>query len=230
MKKGIELTPEKFAEIYTDESFRNEVAYAHECWTAHPCSVFDRLETCSHPIRYVVTREQIAEAQKEVERAKAETIENLGNKLVFVGMGMQFEAAEDSDVCNHRIRTELINAHGKHFFVEFGHINKAKIRCDFSIDRVLQNEKEAERNRIFDGMQKAVYGSAEYFKFRELLNGADGQQEYNFGGLEKNQSLPAYTLANILKVVNKTFDSKFTEIVIDNHNLSTDDYKSVSPK
>lgn len=110
------LTPEKLQEIYTDESFRNAVAYAHQCCDKD--GNFKHFETCTYPTRYKVTEEQIQQAQEEKDKAIAAALSSLGNKLVFVGMGMTYAAEFKDDVCNHRIRTYFENAAGTKFFIE----------------------------------------------------------------------------------------------------------------
>jgi hypothetical protein len=190
------LTPEKLQEIYTNEAFRNKVAYAHGCYTAFPNSVFKHFKTCGYPDEYIVTQEQIDEAAIELERAKIELDAKYNNKLVFIGMGMEYEPRFEGDVCNHRVRTELINKNGHKYFIELGTGRKEEMRCDHSIDYV---------------------------------NGDEDSKKYNFGDLERKDSMPKYTLENVLSLVNRVFDCKFTEIIIDNHTLSTD-HISVSPK
>ena len=78
-KTLIELTSEKLKEIYTNEKFRNEVAFAHTCLDIN--HKFKHKKTCDYPDEYIVTEEQIKEAEEERQRAKAETIEKNKNKL-----------------------------------------------------------------------------------------------------------------------------------------------------
>ena len=56
----------------------------------------------------------------------------------------------------------------------------------------------------------------------------------NYAGLERaaktEHSICRYTPENILKLVNDTFDCSFTELFIDNFDLSTDDITCISPK
>lgn len=54
MRTLTELSPEKFAEIYTSEEFRNQVAYAHECYDKH--HVFMYRKTCSWPAEWISNR------------------------------------------------------------------------------------------------------------------------------------------------------------------------------
>jgi len=203
MKTTIVLTPEKFQEIYKDEKFRNAVAYAHACADAQ--GRHKHFLALMYPIDYIVTSEQITIAQKEVERAKKEALKNLGNKLVFVGMGMTYSPRYEGDVCNHRIRTEFQNPSGRRFFIELGTGKSGTelMRCDHAIDRTRQDE---------------------------LNDHPEHQGEfYNYLGLERNQ-WPKYSLSAILKLVNENFECKFTEIEIDNFTLSPDEFICKSPK
>lgn len=198
------LTPAKFVEIYTNEEFRNQVASAHQYWSAAPNSKFVHFQTCSYPVTYIVTEAQIEEAAKERERAKKQAIVDYEGKLVFIGMGMTYEPKYDDDVCNHRIRTEFKAPDGNRYFIELGTWTEEKMRCDHSIHRTKQDE-------LNDDIKQQV-------KF------------YNFAGLERNTCLPKYTLQNVLKLVNDKFNCKFKEIIIDNYNIGTDDLICVSPK
>jgi hypothetical protein len=194
MNQTITLTEEKLQDIYTDKKFRNEVAYAHACYSAFPNSKFKYRQTCSSPVRWIVTEEQIELAKKELKRSQEETKERYVNSLLFVGMGMDRKV--EGEVDNFRIRTELTNKVGRNFFVEFGMTaDYASTRCDHSIDR--DNDKN------------------------------------NYANLERGGSnrkgLCDYTPKAILNLVNKTFDCNFSEIFIDNHDLSTDDITCISP-
>lgn len=187
------LTPEKLQEIYTDESFRNAVAYAHQCCDKD--GNFKHFETCTYPIRYKVTVYQIQEAQTEMDRVISERLRSLGNKLVFVGMGMTYAAEFEGDVCNHRIRTYFENAAGTKFFIEL-----SKGGRNPEIAHVSHAIKEPDTD--------------------DAIN--------NYNGIERRT--PKYSLPSILNFVNVQFNSHFTEIEIDNHNLRCEQFTCKSPK
>lgn len=204
------MTPEKFAEIYTDEKLRNEVAFAH----GFTRGAAQGRKTCSYPDEYIVTDEQIKEAQAERERAKKRTIETNKGNLLFTGMGMVYEPRFDGDICNHRIRAEFSNAHGRRFFLEIGTAyytrNCESFRVDHAIDRTRQ---------------------------QELNDAIDKQGEfYNYRGLEvkrpmdRHAMLLRYDHDTVLKFVNDNFNCHFKAVVIDNYNVSTDDVISESPQ
>ncbi len=203
MKTLKELTNEKFKEIYTNEKFRNEVAYAHGCYTSE--GSFKYKKTCSYPDEYLVTDEQIEKATQLIKKRKQEVIkENKGN-IVFVGMGMTYET--DEEIGNHRIRAEFTNKQGRRFFIEFAKgCNGCSTRIDHSIDRTLEDQLNGSHNR-----------QGEF---------------YNCKGLESSAraSHTPYKHKNLLELINREFDCNFKDLVVDNYNLTTDDINSVSPK
>jgi hypothetical protein len=229
MKTTIVLSPEKFKEIYSNEEFRNQVAYAHSYSGKNGES---GKITCSYPTTYIVTEEQIAEANKEVERRKKEVVKANKNKLMFVGMGMTYEPRYDGDVCNHRIRTEFKNSKGHHFFIEVGTWGEESMRVDFSIDRELEKEYDKKLEEIHSRMEGVKKYSPEWHRLNEKREEYMKQPFYNYKNLERGQTKEnsiKYTLQNVLEFVNKHFDCNFKEIVIDNFNVTQDDFISVSP-
>lgn len=208
MKTLTTLTADKFKEIYTSEKFRNEVAYAHQ-YADKTGKVLGR-KTCAYPNEYYVTEEQVAQAQEEVKAAKVRAIEANKGKLLFVGMGMTYEPKYEGDPGNHRIRTEFQNPNGRRFFIELGtgainkdHSQSDRMRIDYAIDRTRQDE---------------------------LKDAHDKQSQfYNYKGLEMRKNFSRYHVREILKLVNDNFDCNFSEMVVDNYNLSTEDFIAVSP-
>lgn len=225
-----QLSNERLQDIYTNDQFRNEVASAHTCRSAKGEDL--GFKTCSHPINYKVTEEQIKEAKKEQAKAKKEAIENVKNKLVFVAMGSSYEPRYKDDVCNHRIRTSFLNAEGKKYFIEFGRGRENEIRIDHAIDKDLQNHYNIKLDKVRDEIQKRGGFNAvprtgilmsDYTKYQ-------GQPYYNFRGLERMPITEAYTLQNLLTIVNENFNCNFKDIEVDNYNLSSDDFVCKSPK
>ena len=196
------LTNEKFQEIYTNEKLRNAVAFAHGCLDSN--HVFKHYKANLWPNPYTVTPEQIAKAKEERERAKKELISSLGNKLVFVGMGMQYDPRYKGDPGNHRIRTYIINGKGREFFIEVGTGQGDLMRIDFAINETLRAR-----------YKNSVKDQSEY---------------YNWHGLERERRYRElkYTKENILNLVNLHFVCKFEELIVDYYTLSPDDYKSIS--
>lgn len=128
----IKLTAEKLSEIYTNPELRNQVAFAHGVFRKSDDKEPVERITCSYPIVYIVTPEQIEEAKKELARAKASTLEATRGKLVLIGMGM--EQKEDPELMNnYRVRGYFMNRTGQKCFVEFmqgrerGSVEKARM-------------------------------------------------------------------------------------------------------
>jgi len=193
------LTDEQFKEIYTNKKLRNAVAYAHGCLSSN--MEFKHFRAMNYPNDYAVNQNQINKAKEEVARDKVKTVANIGNKLVFVGMGMNYEPRYKGDICNHRIRTEITNSEGHRFFIEVGTGLQNSMRVDHSIDRTVQDE-------LNDHTQQNKF--------------------YNYGGIERTKKALKFTKQNVLKLVNKTFGCNFTEIEVDYYTLTTEDYQSVS--
>ncbi len=198
------LSAEKFEDIYTDEKFRNAVAYAHGYTLKNG---EEGCKTCTYPVEYIVTPEQIFKANQEIERVKKLSVEDIknNNKLVFVGMGMPYAPRYEDDVCNHRIRTYFVNTKGNKYFIEFGTGTGGNTRIDHAID-------ETKRELADAG------GST------------NGEWVNNFNGLERRESLPKYTLSNLLHLINHEFNCRFESIEVDNYTLNTNDFICQSPK
>ncbi len=198
------LTADKLADIYTNEKFRNEVAFAHGY-----CKAGGELigkKTCSYPIEYTVTDEQIAEANAERLRAKAETIAKHEGKLLLTGMGMPYKAEYADDVCNHRVRAEFISPDGTKYLFECSKARGDRMHVSGAINRTIE---EREIARCGGGVW--IDQSKYYMDTRGV---GDSRQ---------------YTLTNILTVVNYLFKCNFKEAVVDNYNISCEDVVSVSP-
>ena len=201
----IELTKEKFAEIYTNEEFRLKVANPHPC--CDTLSKFLHYGTCTYPQRYIVTEEQIAEAKRELQRAKAAIYEKHGNDLLFVGNGWDYPPRYEDDPCNHRISTEFTNKDGKRFFVEFCRAVKGD---GFIISWAIDRDKEIECEG--DSLRQNEY--------------------YNYRGLMRRKFDLSYTKSNLLKLVNEEFDCLFRNIIVDQFTIHLTDRKVIceSPK
>lgn len=114
----IKPTPERLREIYTNPEFRNQVAHAHGVFRKSDDRELEQLITCSYPTVYIVTREQIEEAKRELSRAAVETVEKNRGKLVLIGMGM-IQKEDPELMNNYRVRGYFLNRLGQRCFVEF---------------------------------------------------------------------------------------------------------------
>lgn len=173
------MTNEKMQEIYTNIDFCKHVANANNCYDKN--SVFKYKKTCTYPISYIVSDEQIEEAAKEYNRAKDEFILNMKkNVLYFVGMGCNFKTSELSDVENYRIRAYFQNNKKELFFVEFsGSERELKFYCTFSIS--YKNGDLEDPSYNYAGIQNNQF--QEYTK-ENILRIINSHFNCNFEGIE----------------------------------------------
>jgi hypothetical protein len=82
------MPTELFSQLGTNEKFTREVNFAHGCCDQY--SVLQHYCTMYEGKRYITTLEQKEQAQKLYEINKQKAIKNVGNKLVFVGMGCEY--------------------------------------------------------------------------------------------------------------------------------------------
>lgn len=226
----LEMPTDLFNQLGTNEKFTREVNYSHSVCDKY--SVHQYYCTMYGGKRYKTTLEQKEQAQKLYEINRQKAIANVGNKLVFVGMGMEYKARYNDDVCNHRIRTEILNPQGKRFFIEVGTGRGENMRIDFVVNRDQENEyneklqfyrKEIEAK---GGFNKVYNSDPSMIAYRDYQN-----QPYYWYKYDQWKNLDTkYTKENVLKLVNSLFDCNFTEMEIDYNHLTIDDYTSVSPK
>jgi hypothetical protein len=145
---------------------------------------------------------------------------NQNSKLIFVSMGMDYKERFPGDVCNHRIRTELVNPHGRKFFIEVGTGRGDKMRIDHVIDRdqeleyaekahyYLERIKESkmvpQKHPLWDSYKKYMEQPHQWYRYKE------------WQGLSLE-----YTKENVLKLVNRLFECNYTEMEL------TEDYSAV---
>lgn len=181
--------------------------------------------------RYAVTDEDKEMATIEMARMKRERVSSVGDSLVFVGMGMNYVERYPGDVCNHRIRTEIVNPEGRRFFIEVGTGRGDTMRIDHVVDRDQEKEYEDNLQRVHEkieaagGFYKNGRGSALY----EQLEKWRGQPYYWYKAREWQSLNVQYTKANVLKLVNDLFDCHFSDMEVEYNLLSTEDYTSTSP-
>lgn len=230
MTTYLEFPSELLSQLDTNERLTREVNYSHGVCDAqshhlHYCTMYGGN-------RYKTTQEQKDKAAKLYALNVQKAVKNVGNKLVFVGMGMDYKARYEDDVCNHRIRTEIINPEGRKFFIEVGTWGNERMRIDHVIDRDLQIHYEKKQIEFRDqinsngGFSKLSHSSPLYVDYKKFQ-----KQPYHWYKREVWQDLRTkYTKQNVIDLVNKLFDCNFTEVEIDYNHLTTDIYSSVSPK
>jgi hypothetical protein len=226
----LEMPTELFNQLGENKKFTREVNYAHGV-----CDQYSNLLyycTMYEGKRYKTTLEQKKQAEKLYNINVKNAVENIGNKLMFVGMGMTYNARYENDVCNHRIRTEIKNTKGRRFFIEVGTWGDELMRIDFVIDRDQENEYTEKAKEYREKIEKAG-GFWKIGKGHHLYNSYQkymSQPYYWYKKDEWHSLRTKYTKENVLKLVNKLFDCNFTELEIDNDHLTTELYTSVSPK
>jgi hypothetical protein len=230
MTTYLDFPIELINELGTNKKLTREVNYAHGCSNSgghhlHFCTMYEGK-------RYKTSQELKDKASLLYAENVKEAIKNVGNKLVFVGMGRDYAPRYEDDVCNHRIRTEIINPQGRKFFIEVGTWGNELMRIDHVVDRDEEN----------------LY-NAKLIETSEKINNMGGfnnvpQSHPIWDERKKYQSQPyywykkddwfslrtKYTKQNVLKLINSLFECNFTEMEVDYNHLTTDNYQSVSPK
>ena len=227
----IQPTEDIINQIGVDPEITREFCFSHSVCDSngthqHWCAML-------HSKRYVVNDEIKQKSTREYERMKADRIkcvENSPNTLYFVGMGMEYDARYEDDVCNHRIRTEVINPNGHRFFIEVGTWGAERMRIDHVVDRDVEKLYEEKRNYYYNkikedgGFLRHGKGSYIYDQFRLY----EEQPYYWYKKKEWDGAYFKYTKSEVLNLVNKLFDCNFNKIEIDYHFLTTEDYVSKS--
>jgi len=226
----LEMPTDLINQLGENVRLTREMSFAHSCCNAQ--SVHQFYCTMYGGKRYKTTLEQKEQDQKLYAINKQRAINEVGNKLVFVGMGCEYSARYEDDVCNHRIRTEIVNPQGKRFFIEVGTWGNELMRIDHVVDR---DQEDEYNNKLTETMQKidAAGGFYKVGKGHRLYTELDKYRSQPYYWYKKDDwfSLRTkYTKENVLKLVNKLFDCNFTDVVVDYNHLTTDDYASISPK
>lgn len=181
------LDSETFQNIYSDKKFRNQVAYAGVCRDKN--LKFLHKKTCSYPVGYIVTDEQIEEAKAERKRSIERTKQENAGKLILIGMGS--EISEKGVFGNYRARGFFLNDKKEKCFVEVGTAKRFKsekehesIFVDFAF---ICHENGEEKTRL--SLNKKIVG-VEYVagNILRLIN-------RNFGASFKEIHLDNYDLS-----------------------------------
>jgi len=184
-----------------DKEFRNAVAYAHGVALSNGTLLFKG--TCTYPQRYRANDEIIEVAKKMIESAKAITLLENKNNLLWVGMGWH-KADSIGDVGNCRIRTVLQNDKGENVFIELSAGQNYSIKND---------------------RKNYIHGDFSFIVPEEKDDGGIDTPIYNYMGIEKetwNQKRE-WTSENIIELVNKKLNCSFTKMFVDNFDCSIDD-------
>lgn len=190
-KRTETLTPELFEQVKQDDEKLRDIAHAHELHDSN--HVYKRYETLSHPVRYIVSKEQKEEAIKLFEQKKAAFMEENKHNLVVTCMGITDEK-ECGDLMNHRIRMYFKNKAGTRYFVELIQIGYNNYFVEHS-----------------DNYDMSI--SEEYCNTGKYRN----------HGLKKRTKFQDFTRQKLLELINSTFDCDFKKIVIDENFVNCDD-------
>ena len=216
----VTLTAENFKRIYSDENFRNAVAYAHSC-----CDKFGNhlyFKALLYPDNYIVSEDQKNEALKELERARKELISNYKKgELIFIGMGSDFKS-DHSDIGNYRIRANFKNKEGHNFFIELLSSKKG-FYCDYSIDKDMEKEYDAKLSECHDEMKKSKRFSPKWRRLDSIRDKYLEQPYYNTFGIEHKSFDCDFTKENVLKLINDTFNCNYNTLRVDRYTLSPGD-------
>lgn len=186
MKQFEILSAEKFNVLTVSDKWVNAIQYPVKCYDNN--SNFKYFRTCSYPVEYIVSEEQIRQAREIAEERKRHILENIkANDLVFVAMGGDYSGLPE-EVRNHRIRCNFKNIDGKRFFIEILKGCKDGFFIDFSID--LDKQEENKKKRIKEPFCQ--------------------QTEYNAMGVEKTHINKPFTWANVLAFINETYNCCYT--------------------
>lgn len=225
-----ELPESLISELGINKELTRSVAYAHSCCDTHG----NHLHYCAMYAgkRYKVDA-KIIETANELHRKNVDqAVRSVGNKLVFVGMGCDYEPRYEGDPANYRIRTFITNPKGRKFFIEVGRSPKGeKMHIDFVVDIDQQNEFETLRKRNCEKIQSAGgwkelgYGHPLILEHERLQS----QPYYSFKRDVYFGREYRYDKETIINLVNTLFDCKFTEMEVDSVLLSPEFYTSVSP-
>lgn len=216
--------------IYTDERFRNAIAFAHIC--TEKGGKFSHYCAMTPEGQYIVTEEEIEWAKTYLATCKDEVFTRHRNDLLFVSMGGDYEPRYEDDPCNHRIRTEFINKDGHRYFIEVGTYGSDAMLVDSSIDRDAEIKHEAERKALYEEYKNLRRRDPKWEEYRKRYTASHTNVGYNFGDIQRKDHRLKYTKQNILRLVNETFGCLFTNIVIDHYTISTNDREIIcySPK
>lgn len=224
----IQLTDEKFQEIYTNEELLINISRAHKCYDAS--YNFKHFKAFGiYPNEYIVTQQQIDLAKIEVKRLKSERIANLkAGELVFIGMGMNYESRFEGDICNYRIRATFKNEKGHTYFVELsrnGNFNLKDVDfwCTFSVDEDWKIEQETESSRLRERRDSFERFSKDWEEAQNEYKANDHQRYYNAFDIQDKGFEMQFNKQNVLNLINEVFGCSYTSLSIDNFILSPGD-------
>lgn len=189
-----ELTKEEFNELINVDKFIHAMRFPVACLDSN--HKFKHYRTCTYPIEYIITPEQIAQATDKYYQRHDDIIDNIKvGDLVFKGMGCDYPARFDGDVCNHRIRCYFKNNDDITYFIEI-------LKCG-------------------EHFEKKGYGFS--FNFNHVVK-EDGEHSYYENVLTRDAIQLPFTKDNVLKVINEKFNASYTNMRVENYFITADEY------
>lgn len=192
------------------------IANSHACYDEN--KVFKHYVAFINWKKTTVSVEEKEQAIEQLKILKQKRIEQVGNTLTFVGMGMEHTL---NDVGNYRIRTNIQRRDWRKFFVELS--GGENMTIDFIVDKDLQEQKDAEMKKLLtiprDRRDKKRFND---FKIAQEQPHYQYKKEKAMNWVEWKKM----NKKNVLDFVNFVFGTRFTDIEIENTLLTTDDYTS----
>jgi len=205
MNQISQMTKEDYNNYKKDDRFIHNLNFAVTCLDKDMKFKYKKAMT-KYTIankEFIVNEEQIKQGEEEYNKRKKNILNNIKNKLVFVGMGMDFIPLNKDYIGNHRIRTYFFNNDKVLCFVEFGTSRgKDFLRCDHALFNTKNNDK-----------------------WRNLKEQEDTEIRLS---LKQIKGDTKYTKKNVLKLVNKYFNCSFTELEVYSYFISPQDYNCKS--
>lgn len=175
------------------------------------------MQTCSCPIRYKVSEEQIKQAKLLVEEKTKAIAEANKNKLFFYGRGWH-KASSSGDVGNSRISVQFKNKAGRTFYLELIRGANGCIFVSHAINRDKEYLLEELKTPLLEELRNSK-NIEDQLEIRKKINELDKEYYYhNYRGLEREffKLKKEWNKENILELVNTYFYCDFTEIHVEN--------------
>lgn len=207
------LTEEMFRELITQDSWISLLAKPTECHDQH--GRFKHYRTCSYPVEYIVTEEQIRTAQERQEQRKKELIEGIKpGELVFVSMGCDYPTDNPDGVGNHRIRCHFTDGHGRTLFIELCRAARTEV---FYVDAVEDIHLEEQYRQ--DCLEVVRHNT----ETRRMNAHKPMPSQYYRLQVGRNEVIPG-TWPAVVKFINRHFNCSYTSARKIDHFVYIDDY------
>ena len=201
----VPLPDELFEQMSSNPELRNAIAGAKEQWRELDCKHVAWIAQV-YPRRYAVSPEQIQAAKDQWAADKQAMIERLTGTgtLLMIDMGsMEHKPADPDDIPSYRLRGQFQIPNGRRFMLEVS----------------LSNKENTGTGPMY---------CSEFVDLDLEEQGAAKPKGKDYRWI-KDADLGAYTMSNLLNLVNRQFGCHFKSLEIDHDTLYAKDYTSVSP-